>query len=96
MKNITITIDQAIKILNEALLADPEGIQLVFQRHPTTPELIKHPTIQCGKKGTISPLGLINGMIGLSEKKPGYGFICANVKKGRIVSFERTPGTEEG
>lgn len=84
-------VDQAIKILNEALAADPVAVnQLMSYRVSCTDELAAHPSIQVNGEG-VAPLGLINGLFGVDDR--GYGFITAEVDEstGSIVRFVRTP-----
>jgi hypothetical protein len=86
-------IENALRVLNDALSAEPETMQLVFKRHPMRDStlLAEHPTIQIGKAGTLSALGLINGILGVNPI--GWGHIAAECdpESGRILRFIRTP-----
>lgn len=60
------TIDCIVRILNEALEADPEAIQALHLHKVSCNERIaNHPTIQVSCKGTnrLRILGLINGFV---------------------------------
>jgi hypothetical protein len=72
------TVRDAIRVLNEALEAEPEAVRAIFACRPDTGGgLDDHPTIQVGgERGKISALGLINGIFGVREAD-GYGYITA-------------------
>jgi hypothetical protein len=84
------TVEQAVRILNEALVADPEAVNNLFQhRVPCNGELAAHKTIQVagdgdtvGRGGTdVSALGIINGIFGVDGSSWGaiaalYGLTC--------------------
>ena len=84
-------IETALRVLNEALAADPVAINELIQHRVvvTSPALIDHPTVQSGEiNGEIltGPLGLINGILG------EHGFIGlwrGGRTDGDIVSFVR-------
>jgi hypothetical protein len=66
------TIDTAVRILNEALQADPAAVATLFSiRIPCNDKLAAHPTVQVreqwvqgnGYFNTVSALGLINGIL---------------------------------
>ena len=88
-------IDDILRVMNEALDADPEAItKLVEKRVECNQKLVEHPTIRCAKSHpfqshTIGLMGILNGIAG--EGQPGFGPICASVSEGRIVGFMRTP-----
>lgn len=75
-------INDAVRVLNEALQADPECVnQLMKLEVPVNGELARHPTIQVGtslvdpeRAGyVVRPLGLINGLFGtFGEDEWGY------------------------
>lgn len=90
--------DDAIRVLNEALQADPEAVNRIFQHVRHNGALNDHPTIQVGSKDPegkdqphLSALGLINGIFGV---QPGtsWGWIAVvidtDAKPPRIVRFE--------
>lgn len=62
-------IEATVKLLNEALRADPDAIRAVFNhRAPCNDTLADHPTIPIksnpdGTDPEVSPLGLINGIL---------------------------------
>ena len=64
-----ITVNSICDILNQALDADPEGIEKLFKcRVSINEELAEHPTIQVGADYTLSVIGLINGLLGESKE----------------------------
>jgi hypothetical protein len=94
-------VQQAIKVLNEALAADPEALQRLFTvRALATTALTNHPTIQviAEKAGdqpqvvptcTIGVMGLINGLFGVGAD--GWGKITSTWDDtGNLVKFSRT------
>lgn len=88
----SVTVDQAIALLNEALKADPLAITvLIAGRVECNAQLADHPTIQCGAEArafTVGPLGILNGLFGVDAR--GYGPISAVVDDGAVIRFERT------
>ena len=90
-------IDFAIKVLNEALEADPEAMNKLFNvKVQVNDELLNHPTIQCnGNRKDMGPMGLINGLFGADDNS--IGFICMHVDivnedpfEVKISRFDRT------
>lgn len=84
---------RAVRVLNEALAADPSVAKLFKQRVCINQALADHPTIQVSSEGgvtTVGVLGLINGLFGI--RSDGYGHITAVVdeKTGEIQRFEET------
>lgn len=77
----TISIEDVISLLNEAVATDAEAMQnLINQRVSCNKELAAHPTIQvmANKEGTeykVGIVGLLNGMFGTAPD--GYGAIAA-------------------
>lgn len=72
-------IDQAVKVLNEALLSDHDALKnLINCRVPCNDILRDHESIQVGVNklniASISTLGLINGILGI-EPLTGFGFV---------------------
>lgn len=95
-----VTVAQAIKVLNQALKADPKAISELYGiKVQANERLAKHKTIQVAKKGCwrneLTFLGLLNGVFGVSSKRKGYGFITIDYdeKTGTIKKFHRTKGT---
>lgn len=99
-----VSVDHAIDLLNEALKRDPAAINALYnKRVKCNDDLAKHPTIQVGWRrpllgkthNSLSFLGMLNGIFGISTKRVGYGFICVdvNTKTGKIIKFARTPRT---
>lgn len=103
----TITVDDAIALLNSMVKADPKATEaLVEQRIPCNEALAEHPTIQVvGGEGPNPPkvglLGVINGMFGIDDQ--GWGPIAAQFKGdsaenlgpltgfGKAENFKRVP-----
>lgn len=94
----------AVRILNNALKADPVAINKLFSwqnRIPCNEELAKHKTIQVNrldgeeKKWNIGLLGLLNGLFG-SNPVSGVGKIAATYDvvcpKGHEVNDGETMG----
>ena len=91
-------IDQAVRVLNEALEADP-GAMLALMNFGVTVNqtLADHPTIQVwskeetdGQGYRLRPLGLINGLFGVDIYQLGYIAMSMN-EDGTIDKFSRTP-----
>ena len=91
-------IDQAVRVLNEALEADP-GAMLALMNFGVTVNqtLADHPTIQVwskeetdGQGYRLRPLGLINGLFGVDIYQWGYIAMFMN-EDGTIDKFSRTP-----
>ena len=75
----SITVDQALEVLNRAVDSDREAIQnLIDCRVCCNDKLSADPEIQVGiyhiGKPTVGVLGLLNGLFGEQE---GWGAICA-------------------
>lgn len=54
---------QFADLFNEALKADPVAMGQIFKRVPHNGSLDEHPSIVVGVEGTLSPVGLINGVL---------------------------------
>ena len=88
---------EAVKVLNEALAADPIAVNALMRMMVPVNELLAaHPSIQVGKGSDMGgefddayymrPLGLINGLFGVNDD--GWGYIFAETDdKGNIVRF---------
>jgi hypothetical protein len=98
----SVTIDEAITILNRALEKDRGAISELILNHKVfcNKELAEDETIQVGRRtrfgnseNIVSVLGLLNGIFGVSNSERGthFGAIAARVdgKEGIIVSFTR-------
>jgi hypothetical protein len=73
MTSPSATVQDAIRVLNEALAAEPAAVRKIFACRPdTSGGLNEHPTIQVGPTGAISALGLINGIFGVDSDDCGY------------------------
>ena len=85
------SVQDAIRVLNEALEAEPEAVQKIFAlRVKTTGKLSDHPTIQIGPGDQISALGLINGIFGVRADDL-YGYITGEFDEdGRVLRFVET------
>ena len=93
-------IDNAIKVLNEALAADPDAINTLFAfAVPVNQQLAEHPTIQVWNPPeqdgpTLRAIGIINGIFGVDAYDCGY--ICAHVESdGTIIKFDRFQQTKD-
>lgn len=91
-------VDHAIRVLNEALEADPLAVRRMMECSVIVNRtLAEHPTIQVGltvpeseEYFSMRPLGLINGLFGADEDS--WGFIAMELDaEGGIVRFLRTP-----
>lgn len=66
---------RAVAVLNEALEADPLAVNALFRmRVEVNHDLLEHRTIQC-RDGSVSVLGLINGILGVQHD--GYGYVAS-------------------
>lgn len=90
----SVTPEQAVQILNEALGADPAAINTMFKhRTKCNEKLANHKRIQVraypleGDPGipNVGVLGLLNGIFGI--KPSGYGFIQTELEGEQIVRF---------
>lgn len=86
------TAENAVKLLNEALEADPVAIgQLIDMRVVCKQKLMDHPTIQIDGN-RVGILGIINGIFGIHRGGPldGQGFIAAiyDSETGKLLRFE--------
>lgn len=92
----SISAEDAIRVLNEALECDGESVRLLIEnRVPCNEKMVEHPSIQCGKAdnekgGEVGMLGIINGIFGTQSN--GWGYICAHYDSpgGKIVKFAVT------
>ena len=102
-------VDEAIKVLNEALKLDSSAVRELFELEiSVNKELADHPTIQVGEsfidpregEYVIRPIGLINGLFGCDEGSWGYIAMERDAQDGHIMRFMRTPrawyGPEDG
>ena len=89
-------VDLALQVLNEALDADPEAINLLFAHEvPINDDLVPHWSIQVGESlqspdsgYVLRVMGLINGLFGVASDD--YGYIGMDVADdGRINRFIR-------
>ena len=101
---MTNPVDNAIRVLNEALEADPGAVRrLMNMETDCNQAMADHPSIQVGAydKDTgdptiggpywVRPLGLINGLFGTASD--AWGFIAMNVRDdGSIAEFFRIRG----
>ena len=76
-------IDRAVRILNEALEADPKAInRLMDSSVPVNDKLANHPSIQVRARPDASgnrlrPLGLIDGLFGTRDDSYGHiAMVC--------------------
>jgi hypothetical protein len=83
---------KAIRVLNEALEADPVAMESLFKyRVSCNEKLADHPTIQVrgassGSECTVGLLGFINGVFAMNDKYIGMVIDLDN--QGEIVRFE--------
>ena len=90
-------IQNAVRVLNEALEADPDAInELILLQVHVNEKLAQHPSIQVFSPGEengeriyrLRPLGLINGLFGVNEFECGYiAAQCENEEPHRIIRF---------
>ena len=91
----SITIEDAIDLLNQLVASDPEAAHnLVEQRVECTERIREHPTIIVyqpdGEKLTVGFLGVLNGMFGADED--GWGPIAAVFEDdGKLSRFQPSP-----
>ncbi len=75
----TLTIEEAVELLNEMARLDPKATErLISQRIACNEALAKHPTVQVhdGKGGnSVGMLGVVNGMFGVDDE--GWGAVAA-------------------
>ena len=91
----TIIIDEIVDYLNELFKIDPTAIEhLLDSRVLCNKKLAEHPTCQVARNTTdgrdrVGILGVINGMLGISEK--GMGTIVAYFDNytGELKGFSR-------
>jgi len=102
-----LAIRDAVRILNEALEADPEAVNRLFNHRVRVNEaLTLHPTIQVAslsvkdarpedtsevRVSTLGVLGLINGLFGVDVDGWGY-IVSVNDDNDRILRFEDRTG----
>lgn len=94
MIRASVTVEDAIILLNEALAADQEAINALYRSKVSCNEtLANHPTIQIGVRPdnnyVVGLLGIMNGLFGIDDK--GYGAIVAIIDDdtGKITSFKK-------
>ena len=74
-----ITPEKLVAFLNELIAIDPEAMTNLFKyRTKCNNALTEHPTVQVGN-GTVSLVGIINGLCGINEN--GWGYIATNFKQ---------------
>lgn len=88
------TVEQAVRLLNEALEADPEAIRKLVDFHvDCNIKLAGHPSIQVrtvNKSDSVGLLGIINGIFGTVGGGPfdGFGHIVAVFENDLLVGFK--------
>ena len=90
--------ERAVLVLNRALQEDPEAVRALFKMRVLCNEVIAHdPTIQVRRFDgghDLSPLGLINGLIGIREDGWGYIEAIFETDTGNVLNFKvRRHGT---
>jgi hypothetical protein len=102
MSRESVTVDEAISLLNEAIALDTDAMTaLVGARVECNRALAGHSTIQTFGPADPDPpavpptqgyrvglLGILNGLFGIREN--GWGEITARFDEGRLVCFQRT------
>lgn len=91
----SVTIDDAIDVLNRALQKDRETMSQLFLdgKFYCNDDLADDPTIQCGSRdgrATVGPLGIINGFFGVDDSNYGAISMQVDLDSGAIVKFYRT------
>lgn len=75
MIKASVTLDEAIELLNSALKYDQEAMQqLVAARVPCNDTLAEHPAIQVLEEGgqcKVGLLGILNGLFGVADDLSG-------------------------
>ena len=96
-------IDFVIEILNEALEADPDAMNELFNvKIPVNDDLLNHRTIQCSAhRKDFGVMGLINGIIGADDNNIGYVAMDVDLKShdpydAELLRFKRMPLQNEG
>jgi len=93
----SVTIDDAIDLLNKLVDLDPDcAHRLVETRQPCNAQLADHPSIQCQVRedqASLGLLGVVNGLFGIDSK--GYGPIVACYDGDRLDYFKRFQPSEE-
>lgn len=107
LKNRQTAVEMAIEVLNSALEADPEAMQVLMNfRVRCNQKLADHPTIQVGFHGDghlpeeeydVGLMGIINGLFGTNEH--GAGHIAMSVDAvenhpGKITHIEKFQSTQ--
>lgn len=97
-----VTLDELITFLNELIKLDPNAMTSLFSNRPEcNMAMADHPTVQVGtqtivpEQHTISVLGVLNGLFGISSQ--GWGPLTAvwdeptsDSPSWRLTGFERT------
>lgn len=97
---LSVTINEALKILNEAVKRDPDAIkELINARVPCNEVLADHPTIQVAALndnhfygGTVTRyevglLGILNGIFSIDQN--GCGYIASETDdSGNLIGFK--------
>ena len=87
---VSSSVDNAIKVLNEALQLHPEAINALFNTHVSVNDaLANHPTIQVREGNYLSVIGILNGIFGADEEKNGFLAKSVDTDTERIVAFQR-------
>lgn len=93
MYKLSITVDEAIALLNEAVALDrPAMAALLANRVPCNEALADHPSIQVQAQHGgyhVGLLGIINGLFGVDDE--GKGLICYVFADGHLQGFAKTP-----
>lgn len=93
MRKSSVTVDDAIALLNEAVALDrPAMAALLANRVPCNDALADHPTIQVQAQHGgyhVGLLGIINGLFGVDDE--GKGPICYVFADGHLQGFAKTP-----
>jgi len=101
----TVTMDEALQVLNLAVKADPAGMQALLATVPTTQELFDDPRLfQMGPKEapTMGLLGVLASLFGPQTEGPdeGMSLLCAAyiVEEGeeKLSGFTRADGVRPG
>lgn len=91
-------LQEAVRVLNEALRLDPTAINALFlHRVAVNVPLAEHSTIQVRRSSpppadTLGVLGLLNGIFGADVD--GIGYLCSLVEDERIIRFELRGGAK--
>jgi len=96
----TITVNDAVVVLNEAFRADPEAMSALIETRVSCNEsLASHPTIQvlAGEDGSnpkVGLLGILNGLFGVRGDGRGHIEATYDDSSGSFAGFRAGPAKD--